>query len=223
MVSLENQALRRDILEGFLARAFGTIKMGLYARVSTHDQQTLALQRDALVAYAQQRRGAIVTVVEDVGSGGQERRQRETLMRAARRRELDAIVVWRLDRWGRSLADLVSTLHELHELGVGFISLSEALDFTTPTGRAMAGMLAVFAEFERGILRERVKAGIAEARRRGTRHGRPPTVAQQGEAVWQLAAAGLSKSAIARQLGIGRTSVRRLLDAAAVRRSSAPG
>jgi putative DNA-invertase from lambdoid prophage Rac len=168
MVSLENQALRRDILEGFLARAFGTIKMGLYARVSTHDQQTLALQRDALVAYAQQRSGAIVTVVEDVGSGGQERRQRETLMRAARRRELDAIVVWRLDRWGRSLADLVSTLHELHELGVGFISLSEALDFTTPTGRAMAGMLAVFAEFERGILRERVKAGIAEARRRGT-------------------------------------------------------
>ena len=223
MVSLENQALRRDILEGFLARAFGPIKMGLYARVSTHDQQTLALQRDALVAYAQQRRGAIVTVVEDVGSGGQERRQRETLMRAARRRELDAIVVWRLDRWGRSLADLVSTLHELHELGVGFISLSEALDFTTPTGRAMAGMLAVFAEFERGILRERVKAGIAEARRRGTRHGRPPTVAHQGEAVRQLAADGLSKSAIARQLGIGRTSVRRLLDAAAVRRSSGPG
>jgi DNA invertase Pin-like site-specific DNA recombinase len=223
MVSLENQALRRDILEGFLARAFGTIKMGLYARVSTHDQQTLALQRDALVAYAQQRRGAIVTVVEDVGAGGQERRQRETLMRAARRRELDAIVVWRLDRWGRSLADLVSTLHELHELGVGFISLSEALDFTTPTGRAMAGMLAVFAEFERGILRERVKAGIAEARRRGTRHGRPPTVAHQGEAVRQLAADGLSKSAIGRQLGIGRTSVRRLLDAAAVRRSSGPG
>ena len=195
MVSLENQALRRDILEGFLARAFGTIKMGLYARVSTHDQQTLALQRDALVAYAQQRSGAIVTVVEDVGSGGQERRQRETLMRAARRREL----------------------------GVGFISLSEALDFTTPTGRAMAGMLAVFAEFERGILRERVQAGIAEARRRGTRHGRPPTVAHQGEAVRQLAADGLSKSAIARQLGIGRTSVRRLLDAAAVRRSSGPG
>jgi len=68
-----------------------------------------------------------------------------------------------------------------------------------------------------------VKAGIAEARRRGTRHGRPPTVAHQGEAVRQLAADGLSKSAIARQLGIGRTSVRRLLDAAAVRRSSGPG
>ena len=153
--------------------------MGIYARVSTHDQQTLALQRNALVAYAQQRSGSIVAVVEveEVGSGVNERLQRERLMRAARRREIDAIVVWRLDRWGRSLADLVSTLQELYELGVGFISLSEALDFTTPTGRAMAGMLAVFAEFERGILRERVKAGIAEARRRGTRHGRPPTVA----------------------------------------------
>lgn len=191
------------------------MKMGLYARVSTHDQQTLALQRNALVAYAQQRRGAIVTVVEDVGSGVNERLQREELMRAARRRELDAIVVWRLDRWGRSLADLVSTLQELHELGIGFISLSEALDFTTPTGRAMAGMLAVFAEFERGILRERVKAGIAEARRRGTRHGRPPTVAHLADVVRQLYAEGLSKSAIARRLGIGRTSVRRFLGSTA--------
>ena len=137
-------------------------------------------------------------------------------MRAARRREIDAIVVWRLDGGGRSLADLVSTLQELHELGVGFISLSEALDFTTPTGRAMAGMLAVFAEFERGILRERVKAGIAEARRRGTRHGRPPTVAHQADEVRQLYARGLSKSAIARRLGIGRTSVRRFLGSTAV-------
>ena len=141
MVSLENQALRRDILEGFLARAFGTIKMGLYARVSTHDQQTLALQRDALVAYAQQRSGAIVTVVEDVGSGGQERRQRETLMRAARRRELDAIVVWRLDRWGRSLADLVSTLHELHELGVGFISCNYPGRLRAPMTSALTACL----------------------------------------------------------------------------------
>jgi DNA invertase Pin-like site-specific DNA recombinase len=85
------------------------------------------------------------------------------------------------------------------------------LDFTTPTGRAMAGMLAVFAEFARGILRERVKAGIADARRRGTRHGRPPTAAHQTDAVRQLYAEGLSKSAIARRLGIGRTSVRRFL------------
>ena len=95
------------------------MKMGLYARVSTHDQQTLALQRNALVAYAQQRNGSIVAVVEDIGSGVTERLQRERLMQAARRREIDAIVVWRLDRWGRSLADLGRTLQELHELGIG--------------------------------------------------------------------------------------------------------
>jgi len=89
-------------------------------------------------------------------------------MQAARRRELDAILVWRLDRWGRSLADLVLTLKELPDLGVGFVSLTEALDLTTPTGRALAGLLAVFAEFEREILRERVKAGIAHAQRRTT-------------------------------------------------------
>jgi putative DNA-invertase from lambdoid prophage Rac len=193
--------------------------LGLYARVSTHEQQTLALQRDAMTAYAQQRRGSIVLTVEDIGSGVSERRQRDTLMRAARRREIDAIVVWRLDRWGRSLADLVGTLHELQALGVGFISLQEALDFTTPTGRALAGMLAVFAEFEREILRERVKAGIAQARKRGQRHGRPPTVAHHADTVRQLSATGLSKSAIARRLGMSRASVRRLLGAVAGRLS----
>jgi DNA invertase Pin-like site-specific DNA recombinase len=193
------------------------MKLGLYARVSTHEQQTLALQREAMTAYAQQRRGSIVLTVEDIGSGVSERRQRDTLMRAARRREIDAIVVWRLDRWGRSLADLVGTLHELQALGVGFVSLHEALDFTTPTGRALAGMLAVFAEFEREILRERVKAGIAQARRHGKRHGRPPIVARHADTVRQLFAAGHSKSAIARRLGISRASVRRFVGAAAVR------
>ena len=88
-------------------------------------------------------------------------------MRAARRRELDLILVWRLDRWGRSLVDLVTTLQELTALQVGFVSLGEALDLATPSGRALAGMLAVFAEFERDILRDRVKAGIAQARKEG--------------------------------------------------------
>ena len=187
------------------------MKIGCYARVSTHDQQTLALQRDAMAAYAQQRGWSIVATITEVGSGVRERQQRDQLMRAARRREIDAIVVWRLDRWGRSVVDLVSTLYELQELGVGFISLHEALDFTTPTGRAMAGLLAIFAQFEREILRERVKAGIAQARRRGKRHGRPPTVAHRAPDVQRLAAAGLSQSAIARQLGMSWTSVRRFI------------
>ena len=107
------------------------MKIGCYARVSTQDQQTLALQRDAMAAYAQQRGWSIVATITEVGSGVRERQQRDQLMRAARRREIDAIVVWRLDRWGRSVVDLVNTLHELQELGVGFISLHEALDLVS--------------------------------------------------------------------------------------------
>lgn len=99
-----------------------------------------------------------------MASGATSRPRREELLKAARRREIDVVLVWRLDRWGRSVADLVTSLNELHALGIGFVSLTEALDLTTPSGRALAGMLAVFAEFERDILRDRVKAGIAQAR-----------------------------------------------------------
>ncbi len=141
-----------------------------------------------------------------------QRPKREELLTAVRRREVDAILVWRLDRWGRSLPDLVITLKELAELGIGFVSLTEAFDMTTPTGRALAGMLSVFAEFEREILRERVKAGIAHARSKGIVLGRPPSAARKVAEVRRLyKKEGLTKSEIARRLGIGRTSVRRLL------------
>ena len=93
----------------------------------------------------------------------------------ARRREIDAILVWKLDRFGRSLADLITSLNELQELGVVFVSMTEALDFSTPSGRAMAGMLSTFAEFERDMISERVKAGIANAREKSKPHGRPKT------------------------------------------------
>lgn len=100
---------------------------------------------------------------------------------------------------------------ELQHLGVGFVSLTEALDLTTPAGRAMAGLLAVFAEFEREILRERVRAGLAHARQNGKRLGRPPSAAHKTLEVRKLYRQGISKSEIARRLEIGRTSVRRLL------------
>ncbi len=109
------------------------------------------------------------------------------------------------------MADLLATLQELEHLGVGFVSLTEALDLTTPAGRAMAALLAVFAEFEREILRERVRAGLAYARQNGTRLGRPQTAALQSGQVRKLYRAGVSKAEIARRLGIGRTSVRRIL------------
>jgi putative DNA-invertase from lambdoid prophage Rac len=120
--------------------------------------------------------------------------------------------VWRLDRWGRSVTDLLATLHELEHLGVGFVSLTEALDLTTPVGRAMAGLLAIFAEFEREILRERTRAGLAHARQNGKRLGRPATAVAHAAEIEKLYRAGVSsKSEIARRLQIGRTSVRRIL------------
>jgi DNA invertase Pin-like site-specific DNA recombinase len=148
-----------------------------------------------------------------VGSGAVQRQAREKLLDAARRREIDVVLVWRLDRWGRSVTDLLATLQELEHLGVGFVSLTEALDLTTPAGRAMAGLLAVFAAFEREILGERTRAGLAHARQNGKRLGRPATATAHASEIGKLYRAGVSKSEIARRLQIGRTSVRRVLGA----------
>jgi DNA invertase Pin-like site-specific DNA recombinase len=167
----------------------------------------------AMRAYAERRGWQVAAEIKEIGSGALQRPKREELLASVRRRELDAIIVWRLDRWGRSLADLVVSLKELAELGIGFVSLTEAFDMTTPSGRALAGMLAVFAEFERDILRERVKAGIAQARAKGVVLGRPKSAAKKSAEVRRLyRKEKLTKSEIARRLGIGRTSVRRLLE-----------
>ena len=144
-------------------------RAGLYARVSLYGKQTLAMQLDAMRDYARQRGWKIVVEVEDVevgvenvGSGAAILQRREELLAAARRRAIDLVVVSRLDRWGRSLADLVNTLQELVSLKVGFVSLSEALDLNMVTGPALAGILAALAGFER----ERVKDGIAQAEKK---------------------------------------------------------
>ena len=192
-------------------RSKTVLRAGLYARVSTNDQQTLPMQLRALCDYAMRREWTITMEVKEVGSGAVQRQMRERLMEAARRREIDVVLVWRLDRWGRSVADLLATLQELEHLGVGFVSLTEALDLTTPAGRAMAALLAVFAEFEREVLRERVRAGLAHARENGKRLGRPLTAALKADQVRKLRRTGFSKSEIARRLHIGRTSVRRVL------------
>ena len=189
-----------------------TIRAGFYARVSTLDQQTLPMQNRAMRDYAARRGWTIALQVKEVGSGASQRQLREKLLEAARRREIDAVLVWRLDRWGRSVTDLLATLQELEHLGVGFVSLTEALDLTTPAGRAMAALLAVFAGFEREILGERVRAGLAYARQNGKRLGRPLTAGLHVGQIRKLHRSGLSKSEIARHLQIGRTSVRRILD-----------
>jgi putative DNA-invertase from lambdoid prophage Rac len=204
---------KSDNVFGQARKTAKVFRAGLYARVSTNDQHTLAMQNRAMREYAGRRGWTVAIQVRDVNSGAARREDREKLLEAARRREIDVVLVWRLDRWGRSVTDLLATLQELEHLGVGFASLTEALDLTTPAGRAMAGLLAIFAEFEKEVLRERTRAGLAHARESGKRLGRPATAARHATEIRKLHRAGISKSEIARRLQIGRTSVRRILGA----------
>lgn len=188
------------------------MRVAIYARVSRREQQTLPLQLKAMRQYASIRKWKVKLQIEDIRSGVKERKKRDEIMDAARRREIDAVIVWKLDRWGRSLQDLFHSMEELNKLGVCFVSVTELIDLTTPAGEALAGMLSVFAKFERDILRERVKAGIAHARSKGQRHGRPATARKYKSKVRTLFDQGVNKSEIARRFSISRTSVRRLLE-----------
>ena len=208
-----SQKAKLDNVFGQRRKSPKMLRAGLYARVSTNDQQTLPMQNRAMREYAVRRDWTIALQVREVGSGAKKREAREKLIEAARRREIDVVLVWRLDRWGRSVTDLLATLQELEHLGVGFVSLTEALDLTTPADRAMAGLLAIFYEFERKVLRERTRAGLAQARLNGKRLGRPATAAVHAAEIQKLYRAGVSKSEIARRVQIGRTSVRRILGA----------
>lgn len=198
-------------LGGFLA----FMKAAIYARVSTPDQQTLDMQITACRRYALARDWKISLQFRDIGSGAKnDRPLRNSIIDAAKRREIDVIIVWKLDRWGRSTLDLMSTLHLFQELGVSFVSITEALDFTTSLGKAMAGILAIFANFERDLLKERVKSGIAEARKRGKQHGRPnkaEVLAEQMQALWKQ---GKTHTEISNRLNVSRASVYNFLGSA---------
>lgn len=188
------------------------MRAAIYARVSTRDQQTLSMQLETMQEYAKNRGWEVIMETEETSSAVKKREKRDQILLAAKQRKIDVIVVWKLDRWGRSLSGLITELKDLNALGVGFVSITEALDFTTPSGKAMAGMLAVFAEFERDMLRERVKAGIAHARAKGKPHGRPKSAALKKQRVIDLSEQGFNKSQIAQKLNISRTSVRRFLN-----------
>jgi DNA invertase Pin-like site-specific DNA recombinase len=175
-----------------------------YARVSTRDQSH-QLQLDAL-----QGAGCAETYVE-TASGAQ--RDRPELARALATLEPgDVLVVWKLDRLARSIRQLVETVEDLDDRGIGFRSLTEAMDSTTPGGRLMFHIFAALAEFERGILRERVNAGVAAARAQGRVGGRPRAISPERlRAAKAMLAAGMSKAETAREMGVGlRTLFRQL-------------
>ena len=151
-------------------------RVGIYARVSTTDKgQDVGMQLHELEAYAEARGWTVQDRYLDEGVSGSKasRPGLDRLLTACRRRQIDVVLVWRLDRLGRSLKHLIMMLDELQSLGVAFVALHEQIDCTTATGQLMLHLLGAFAEFERALIRERVKAGLAHARTKGQRLGRP--------------------------------------------------
>jgi DNA invertase Pin-like site-specific DNA recombinase len=189
-------------------------RVALYARVST-DGQTTENQRRELRAAVERNGWTIVVEYIDHGISGakgrKERPQFDALLNAVTRREFDMVAAWSVDRLGRSLQDLIAFLSELQAKKVDLYLHQQALDTSTPSGKAMFGMLGVFAEFERAIIQERVKAGLARARAKGRTLGRPKASAAIEERIRELAAQGMGKVKIARTLGVGVSLTQRVL------------
>jgi DNA invertase Pin-like site-specific DNA recombinase len=187
------------------------LKIALYARVSTEGQDP-EVQLQALRAHAAQRGWDIVEEFVDHGySGAKEKRPAlDRMMKAAWSGKFKAVFVWRFDRFARSLKHLVTALEQFRSLNIQFISLQEQIDTSTPLGNAMYAICGAMAQLERDIIRERVMAGLKEARRRGVRLGRPVAEAQSDE-VAELKQQGFSVSEIGKRLGCSRSTVKRRL------------
>jgi DNA invertase Pin-like site-specific DNA recombinase len=189
-------------------------RVALYLRVSTGGQ-TVANQRRELEAVAERHGWQIVTVFKDEGiSGAKGRDQRpgfDKLCQGVTRRDFDIIAVWSVDRLGRSLQDLVSFLGDLHSKRVDLYLHQQGLDTSTPSGRAMFQMMGVFAEFERAMIQERVRAGLARARAEGKRLGRPSAMTRAKEReIRKLLSQKIGVVKIGRTLGIGTGTVQRI-------------
>ncbi|WP_342740576.1 recombinase family protein [Bradyrhizobium sp. B117] len=190
-------------------------RVGIYLRVST-DSQTTENQRRELEAVAARSRWEVVGVYEDAGISGAKGRDKrpgfDQLLKDATARKVNMIATWSVDRLGRSLQDLVGFLTELHALKCDLYLHQQALDTSTPSGRAMFQMLGVFAEFERGMIRERVNAGLARARARGTKLGRRPVKASVEARIRELRAEGMGILKIGRTVGVGTSVVQRVIE-----------
>jgi|ERR1700733_6250323 DNA invertase Pin-like site-specific DNA recombinase len=191
-------------------------RVAIYLRVSTSKQET-SNQRRELEAVAARSGWQIVKVYQDTGvSGAKGRDQRpglDAMMKAVNAREFDLVAAWSVDRLGRSLTDLLAILQGLHEKGIDLFLHQQGLDTSTTAGKAMFQMLGVFAEFERGIIRERVNAGLARARANGTKLGRRPVKPTVEARIRQLRAKGDGILKIGKKLGIGTSVVQRVVGA----------
>jgi DNA invertase Pin-like site-specific DNA recombinase len=189
------------------------MRVGVYARVSTSDKgQDPQMQLRELREHCQRRGWEIAGEYVDVGVSGSKdsRPELNKLVADAHRRKLDGVLVWKLDRFGRSLKHLVNSLAEFESLGVAFISLKESLDLTTPAGRLMFGIISAMAEFERDLIRERVRAGISNRRAKGFRVGRKPISIDPAK-LRALRSEGQTIREIALALGCSRSLVHKTL------------
>ena len=189
-------------------------RIGVYLRVSTHDQST-ELQLKEIQAYLVARGWTDAKIYEDTATGTNANRPMlKALLNDARARKLDTCIVWKLDRFARSLKDLITMLQELNELGVEFVSLKDQIDMTTSAGRLMFNIIGSFAQFEADIIRERVRAGIANARAKGKHLGRKPTL--DVERIKSMRRQGKSLKQIADSLGCTKGGVSKVLSKAAM-------
>jgi len=191
-------------------------RAAIYARVSTANSgQDPTLQTRELREYCERRGWSVAGEYVDIGiSGSKEKRpELDRLIVDARRRRFDKILVWKLDRFGRSLRHLVNSLAELESLGIDFVSLRDNLDLSTPSGRLMFQIIGAMAEFERALIQERVKAGMRNARAKGRRIGRPPQTQLSSELRTVIAntyaCGGNSLRSLAKKFGTSLATVQR--------------
>jgi DNA invertase Pin-like site-specific DNA recombinase len=182
------------------------MRVAIYARVSTLDQEP-ENQLTELRGYVEARGWTAVEYVDKGVSGAKDRRPAlDRLVADATRRRFDVLVCWRLDRLGRNLRHLILLLDELNALGIGFVTLGEGIDTTSPTGRLVLHVLGAISEFERERIRERVMAGLQRARTQGRRLGRPQATIP-AERLATVAHLSLTDGAVA--LGVSRSTLKR--------------
>jgi DNA invertase Pin-like site-specific DNA recombinase len=202
--------MARPTSQGQTASPFRT---ALYARVSTaHNGQDPEMQLRELREYCQRRDWQITREYIDIGiSGAKEKRpELDRLLTDAHSRRFDAVVVWRFDRFARSVSHLLRALETFRALGIEFVSLSEQVDTSTPTGKMVFTVLGAVAELERSLIAERVKAGLRNARAKGTRLGRPKT-AVDAATIAELRRIGASWAKICAELGLSKGTAQRAL------------
>ena len=192
-------------------------RVAIYARVSTTNHgQDVTLQTRELRQFAEARGWRLVDTYSDTGISGAKdsRPELNRLMADAHRRKFDVIAVWKFDRFARSVSHLLRALETFQALGVGFVSLSESLDTSTPAGRMVFTVLGAVAELERSLIAERVRAGLRNARAKGKTLGRPRKIVDVAT-IAALRAQGLSWAKIGERLGVGEGTVYRMAHASA--------